>query len=57
MDAITAFLNGVMSGDSHVYIELLDGYGIEGKVSLLKRGLYGFKQSPHLWQETLTREL
>ncbi len=56
IDTITAFLNGIMSGD-YIYIELPDGYGMDGMVGLLKRGLYGLKQSLHLWQETLTREL
>ncbi len=56
MDTITAFLNGVILGD-HIYIKLPDGYSIDGIVNLFKRGLYSLKQSLHLWQETLTREL
>ena len=57
MDVVTAFLNGKTSGS--IYIELPDGYNNnnKGQVGLLQKGLYGLKQSPHLWQETLGTEL
>ncbi len=43
LTVVTAFLNGKMPGENNVYIELPDGYSIEGKVGLLKKGLYGLK--------------
>lgn len=52
MDVVTAFLNGKI--DEEVYVKPPKGMNIEdGKVLKLKKGLYGLKQSPRLWNETL----
>jgi hypothetical protein len=40
-----------------IYIKLLDGYKDRDLVCLLLRALYGLKQSPRLWQQTLRTEL
>jgi hypothetical protein len=57
MDAVTAFLNSETEG-KEIYVELPDGYkGAGDAVALLLRALYGLKQSPRLWQETLSKEL
>ncbi|KAG6438785.1 hypothetical protein O3G_MSEX000222 [Manduca sexta] len=50
MDVETAFLNGNIK--SEVYIYPPDGYEIEeGKVYLLKKSLYGLRESPRDWYE------
>jgi Reverse transcriptase (RNA-dependent DNA polymerase) len=51
MDFITAFLNGRL--DDIVYVEQPHGYEDSEKVCLLFRALYGLKQSPRVWYETL----
>jgi len=55
MDVETAFLNGEIDAD--VYVEQPTGYGDSKYVCKLKRGLYGLKQSPRLWQEKLRKAL
>ena len=50
MDVKTAFLHGNL--DETIYMEQPEGYikkGDEGKVCLLKKSLYGLKQSPRQW--------
>jgi len=55
IDAVIAFLNGITK--DVIYIKLLDGYKDRDLVCLLLRALYGLKQSPRLWQQTLRTEL
>ena len=50
MDVKIAFLHGTL--EERIYIRQLDGFmevGQEEKVYLLRRSLYGLKQSPHQW--------
>lgn len=59
-DLITAFLNALIRRH-RIYVEMPHGFEqFHGKVQmicLLKRALYGLKQSPLLWYEELTRFL
>jgi len=50
VDVKTAFLNGVI--DEEIYIEQPQGFAVSQQVCLLKRSLYGLKQSPRLWNST-----
>ena len=43
--------------DKVVYIELFDGFKIQGKIALLLQALYGLRRSPLLWQQLLTEAL
>lgn len=50
MDVKTVFLHGVLQ--ERIYMEQLEGFiqkGQEGKVCLLRKSLYGLKQSPREW--------
>ncbi len=40
-----------------VYIELSNGFKIQGKITLLLQALYNLRQSPLLWQRLLTEAL
>uniref|UniRef100_H3G5I6 Reverse transcriptase Ty1/copia-type domain-containing protein n=1 Tax=Phytophthora ramorum TaxID=164328 RepID=H3G5I6_PHYRM len=54
MDVKTAFLNGVL--DEDIYMAQPDGYMDEDHpdhVCKLKRSLYGLKQSPRMWNQTI----
>uniref|UniRef100_H3H9D6 Reverse transcriptase Ty1/copia-type domain-containing protein n=1 Tax=Phytophthora ramorum TaxID=164328 RepID=H3H9D6_PHYRM len=54
MDVKTAFLNGVL--DEDIYMAQPDGYVDEDHpdhVCKLKRSLYGLKQSPRMWNQTI----
>ena len=56
MDVKTAFLNAAL--DVEIYIQQPPGFlkpGAERHVCLLKRSLYGLKQSPKLWYETFVK--
>ena len=56
MDVVIAFLYGPITED--VYIEQLTGYAMDGnKVCKLNKGLYGLKQSPLVWYNTITKTL
>lgn len=57
MDVKTAFLHGII--DQLLYVEVPKGYEDQWKnqVCLLKRALYGLKQSPRLWYERLAEFL
>ena len=46
-DIKTAFLYGDL--DETIYMEQPRGYEVEGQVCLLRRSLYGLKQSPRQW--------
>lgn len=52
LDVKTAFLNGTL--DETIYMEQPEEFiakGDEGKVCLLKKSLYGLKQSPRQWNQ------
>ena len=54
MDVKTAYLNGEL--DKDIYMEQPDGYVDEDHpdyVCKLKRSLYGLKQSPRMWNQTI----
>ena len=51
MDVKSAYLN---SPDAAIYMRLPPGYGSKGKVALVKKGIYGLRQSGNLWHKTLT---
>lgn len=56
-DFSSAYLNGVL--DRPLYMWQPKGFikqGEEKKVCLMKRGLYGFVQSGHIWYNTLAKE-
>ena len=56
MDVKTAFLNGLL--DEDIYMTQPDGYVNEDKpdyVCQLKRSLYGLKQSPRMWNQTIDK--
>lgn len=56
-DFSSAYLNGVL--DRPLYMWQPKGFvkqGEEMKVCLMKRGLYGFVQSGHIWYNTLAKE-
>jgi len=52
MDVKSAHLNSPI--DTAVYMRLPPGYSQNGKVALVKRGIYGLRQSGNLWHKTLT---
>lgn len=52
MDAKTAFLCAPI--DTEVYVSVPPGLTTHGRYLKLKKGLYGLKQSPRLWQKRLT---
>ena len=50
MDVKTAFFHGDL--DEEIYLQQLEGFEVKGKedhVCLLKKSLYGLKQSPRQW--------
>lgn len=51
MDVSTAFLNGDI--DREIFVEPPQGLETNGQVCLLKRTLYGLKQSPRGWNHAL----
>jgi hypothetical protein len=56
MDVKTAFLNGVLEED--IYMQQPEGFIETGKEQLvckLKRTLYGLKQSPRVWYQTIDK--
>ncbi|GMF82131.1 unnamed protein product [Phytophthora fragariaefolia] len=56
MDVKTAFLNGWLNED--IYMVQPDGYVDEAHpdfVCKLKRSLYGLKQSPRMWNQTIDK--
>ena len=56
MDVNTAFLYGELSEDERIYILPLPGMNIPaGKVLLLLKSLYGLRNAPRIWHETLKK--
>jgi len=56
MDVITAFLNEGI--DKEVYVELPEGFNNnEDLVCMLRKSLYGLKQSPRLWNNKINTYL
>ncbi len=58
MDVTSAFLNGSIKEE--IYMKQPEGFEMkdkENKFCRLKKSLYGLKQSPRCWNETLHREL
>jgi transposase InsO family protein len=56
MDVKTAFLNGVL--EEEIYMQQPEGFVEPGKEHLvckLKRTLYGLKQSPRVWYQTIDK--
>ena len=60
MDVDTAFLYGVMPPEPTLYMEVPEGYpipdhliGKKNLVGIVKKGIYGLKQSPKLWNDTV----
>ena len=54
LDVTMAFLNGEL--EEEVYVEQTEGFAVEGQEHLvckLNRSLYGLKQSPRCWNQTL----
>jgi Reverse transcriptase (RNA-dependent DNA polymerase) len=51
LDVLTAFLNSELK--EVIYVDLPEGFEQAGKVCLLHKTLYGLKQSPREWYETL----
>ena len=52
MDIKLAYLNSPI--DTATYMHLPPGYSQDGKVALVKKGIYGLRQSGNLWHKTLT---
>ena len=58
LDVKTAFLNGDL--EETIFMEQPEGYvkiGDEGKVCLLKRNLYGLKQSSRQWNRKFDEQM
>ena len=53
MNMITVFLNSQIENELTVYVKQPSGYEEKNKVCLLQKTLYGLKQSPHQWYQTL----
>jgi hypothetical protein len=55
MDVKPAFLYGVLKEE--IYIQLPEGYEKDGYIALLKKCIYGLKQSAREWYECLAKSL
>ena len=55
LDAVTAYLNSDI--DVLLYVELPDGYKEPGKAALLRKTIYGLKQSARQWHRNLSAKL
>ena len=55
IDIKTAFLNGKL--EETVYVTPPPGFEMPGKVWRLNRALYGLRQAPRAWHQTLKQEL
>ena len=54
-DVMNAFLNAVL--ETPVYMRCIEGYEREGKVIKLLKALYGLRESPRAWYDTLKDRL
>jgi hypothetical protein len=61
MDVDTAFLYGILPDDEEVYVDIPPGYpvpsnlkGTQCLAARVRKGIYGLKQSPRLWNKTLS---
>ena len=54
-DAVNAFVNALLTETT--FMQMPTGHRTPGKILLLKRALYGLRQSPLLWQKELTKAL
>ena len=52
MNVKSAYLNSPI--DTAIYMRPPPGYSQDGKVALVKKGIYGLRQSGNLWHKTLT---
>ena len=58
MDVKVAFLNGVLPENERVYMSVPAGLNASaGQVCELRKGLFGLKQSPRIWNNELNRHL
>ena len=60
MGIVTAFLNGLISSDTELFLELpdeLDGIVAQEYCAKILKALYGLKQSPREWHKVLTEFL
>jgi Reverse transcriptase (RNA-dependent DNA polymerase) len=55
VDYVAAYLNSKPQAD--IYIELLDGAKVQGKIGKLNRTLYGTMDGAYNWWETLDAEM
>ncbi|KAI1005456.1 hypothetical protein K3495_g2757 [Podosphaera aphanis] len=55
LDVKSAFLYGKL--DREIYMEIPDGFKEPGKCYLLRKSIYGLKQSPLVWYDTLSNVL
>jgi len=55
MDVTTAFLHPDL--DEEIYMELPDGYKLNGEVCRLKKSIYGLKQASRAWNKKLDQLL
>jgi hypothetical protein len=51
-DVVTAFLNGHLDDDEHIWIRLPDG-----RIVKVNKALYGLRRSPRLWYQELAKFL
>jgi len=60
VDIETAFLQGSATKGIFIYVKQPKGFEVPGKedwVCQLKKGLYGLKQGPRLWQDTFDKAI
>ena len=60
VDVESAFLQGSTTDDIAIYVKQPRGFEVPGKedwVCQLKKGLYGLKQGPCLWQDTFDKAI
>ena len=55
VDYVAAYLNSKPQAD--IYIELLDGAKVQGKIGRLNKTLYGMMDGAYNWWETLDAEM
>lgn len=55
MDVTTAFLHSEL--EEEIYMELPNGYRLNGKTCQLKKSIYGLKQATRAWNRKLDKLL